>query len=152
MLGAADVSWLGSGDSTHLHGGGDFLQGGIRLLLFGLEQRTLFRRPPLQLVHQRLGFVQLGHSRLQENGTKQTELTRLFKSAFGVLVFVLLRFCWETNKTVTAAVSASVCVVRLGYLQVPLPGGELALLAAVDLGVHVQEGHVLAGRRAVLPA
>lgn len=48
--------------------------------------------------------------------------------------------------------SASLCVMRLGYLQVLLPGGELALLATIYLSVHVQEGHVLAGRRAVLPA
>lgn len=50
---------------THLHGGCDFLQGRICLLLFSLQQCTLFCSPPLQLIYQRLSFVQLGHSCLQ---------------------------------------------------------------------------------------
>lgn len=33
-----------------------------------------------------------------------------------------------------------------------LLGAQLAALGTVDGGVHVQEGHVLAGRGAVLPA
>lgn len=37
------------------------------------------------------------------------------------------------------------------YLQVLLPGGELALLPAVQRRVNMQEGHVLAGRRTLLP-
>lgn len=56
------------------------------------------------------------------------------------------------NKTLTQVLCVSVCVTCSGYLQVLLPGGELALLAAIYLGVDAQEGHVLAGRRAVLPA
>lgn len=71
------------------------------------------------------------------------------RSFLKVLLVICFVFFPLGNKLV---VSASVCVMRLGYLQVLLPGGELALLAAVYLGVHVQEGHVLAGRRAVLPA
>lgn len=56
----------GSASHTHLHRGGDFLEGSVCLLLLGLQQRALLGRPPLQLVHQRLGFVQLRHSGLQD--------------------------------------------------------------------------------------
>ena len=38
------------------------------------------------------------------------------------------------------------------YLQVLFLSDQLALLAAVDGRVHLEEGHVLPGRGAVLPA
>lgn len=49
----------------YLHGDGDLLQRCVCLGLLGPQECALFRRPALQVVHQGLGLVQLGHARLQ---------------------------------------------------------------------------------------